>query len=131
MILATTLLLAAFQPGANCSALAPRLTPAVRRADAARVASLSGQRTRQSDVSYVLTEGNWRLVFATPRERERGVFVMRRSPRGNYRLVETWGGVVTPDDERGDVARWARALPGGGVPARLARCMEQAIVAGR
>ena len=128
MILATALLLAA-QSGGNCSALAPRLTPAVRRVEAARVTSLSRFRVRPADVSYVLGDSNWRLVFATPADAERGVFVLRRAGRG-YRLVDTWGGVMAPD-EHGQAAAWARALSGGGVPARLAACMDRAIVAGR
>lgn len=129
MILAALSLAAAFQSGPNCAALAPRLTQAVRRTDAARVTSLSGQRVRAGDVSYVLSEGDWRLVFATPANAERGVFVMRRiDGRTRYRLVDTWGGVM---DEPGPAAAWARALPNGGVPARLAQCMDSAIIAGR
>lgn len=127
MLLAAALLVTA-QPAASCAAVTPALTTAVRRTEAQRVTRLARQAVRPSDVGYVLNEGNWRLVFATPRNAERGVFVLRRA--GNvYRLIDIWGGVISPDD-RGDAVAWARALPGGGVPARLAQCMEDAVVAG-
>jgi hypothetical protein len=128
MILTTALLLAAQSPSA-CSGLTPRLTPALRRTEAARVASVSRLPVRPTDVSHVIGDGNWRLVFATPRNSERGVFVIRRVSR-DYRLVDTWGGVMALSD-RGQAAKWARSLPGGGVPAALANCMERAIIAGR
>jgi hypothetical protein len=128
MILAGALFLALQSTGA-CSAVIPRLTLAVRRTEAARVSSAGRVRVRPADVSYLISNRDWRLIFATPRNSERGVFVMRRIGR-SYRLVDTWGGVLTGSD-RGDAARWARNLPGGGVPAGLAGCMDQAIVAGR
>ena len=127
MILAAALLLSA-QPSGTCAALNLRLTPAVRRAEAARVTSLAGRRVRAPEVSRVLADGNWRLVFATPADAERGVFVIRRTG-SRYRLVDTWGGVLAPD-ESGAAAAWARGLPGGGVPRRLANCMNEAILAG-
>ncbi|HZH06990.1 MAG TPA: hypothetical protein VEY69_09970 [Lautropia sp.] len=128
MIFAAALLIS-LQAGGGCSAVTPRLTQAVRRTEAARVSTLAGRRVRPAEVSHIIADRNWRLVFATPEDAERGVFVMRRSGR-NYRLVETWGGVLEPSD-RGDAARWARGLPGGGVPATLANCMDRAILAGR
>ena len=128
MILAGAFLLA-LQSSSACSVVTPRLTQAVRRTEAARVATLSRRRVRPADVSHLISDRNWRLVFATPANSERGVFVMRRAGR-NYRLVDTWGGVLAPSD-RGQAARWARNLAGGGVPAVLANCMEQAIISGR
>jgi hypothetical protein len=127
MIIAAALLLAA-QSSGGCSAVTPRLTSALRRTEAARVASVARLPVRPGDVSHVIGDANWRLVFATPRNSERGVFVIRRAGR-NYRLVDTWGGVLAPSD-RGQASKWARALPGGGVPAALANCMERAILAG-
>lgn len=129
MILAAFFLAITAQPAPSCAALAPRLTPALRRSEATRLATLSGQRVRPADVSYVLNEGPWRLVFATPRDHERGVFVLRQNGR-SYRLIETWGGVMDPE-EAGQAAAWARGLSNGGVPARLAACMDRAIIAGR
>jgi len=127
MILAGAFLLA-LQSSSACSVVTPRLTQAVRRVEAARVATLSRRRVRPTEVSHVISDGEWRLVFATPTNSERGVFVMRRTGR-NYRLVDTWGGVLAPSD-RGHAAGWARSLPRGGVPAVLANCMERAIIAG-
>jgi hypothetical protein len=114
---------------ASCAHLAVALNPSLRRAEARQIAMLSGQRVRASGVSYVLAERNWRLVFATPNDAERGVYVLRRSGSG-YRLIDTWGGVLAPN-ERGEATTWARGLKGGGVPHRLAACMDAAILAGR
>jgi len=128
MILAATFLLA-LQTSSACADVTPRLTPALRRTEAARVATLTRRRVRPADVSHVIMDRNWRLVFATPAESERGVFMMRRVGR-NYRLVDTWGGTMAPSD-RGAAATWARNLGRGGVPAVLANCMERAILAGQ
>jgi hypothetical protein len=124
-MLAAALLISA---SAGCAALAPPLTPRIRHSEAARISSLAHQRVRPSDISYRLVEGNWRLIFATPAEAERGVFVLRRTGARD-RLVDIWGGILSPD-ERGQAAAWARSLPGGGVPPRIARCMDDAIGAG-
>jgi hypothetical protein len=128
MILAATFLVA-LQAGSACVPVTPPLTQALRRTEAARIATLTRRRVRAADVSHVIMDRNWRLVFATPGQSERGVFMMRRVGR-NYRLVDTWGGTLAPSD-RGAAATWARNLRGGGVPAVLASCMEQAIIAGR
>lgn len=125
MILAALL---ALQPVPACTGLQMRLTPGVRRAEATRLSVMAHQRIAPVDVAAVLSDGTWRLVFATPRDMERGVYVLRSDGGGRYTLVDTWGGVLEPGAN--DAATWARALPHGGVPARLARCMNAAIQAG-
>ena len=52
--------------------------------------------------------GDWLAVWATPAERERGVYFIRRVD-GQPRFLEVWGGVAEPGD-RAEIASWARAL---------------------
>jgi hypothetical protein len=126
-MLVLAFLLAADSPG--CAAFAVSMTPTLRGMEARRITALSRQTVTPSGISYVLADRRWRLVFATPRKAERGVFILRRM-KSSYRLIDTWGGILPPD-ERGQAAEWARGLKGGGVSPDLAACMDQAIVSGR
>jgi hypothetical protein len=99
------------------------------RASDARLVHTSGQSVRPANISYVLAEPGWRVIWATPDDAERGVFFFRRAG-SFYRLVEIWGGVISPS-ERAETIAWARALKGGGPSARLARCFVAALIAGK
>ena len=112
----------------SCVGLTPRLTPASRAADA-QLVTRSGQHVAAADISYVLAEPGWRLIWATPKDAERGVFFFRKTGR-HYRLVDTWGGVIAPD-ERAETAKWARARAGGGPSPRLSACFAGALAAGK
>jgi hypothetical protein len=104
------------------------LTSATRAADA-RLVSGSGQRVTAANISYVLAEPGWRLIWATPKNAERGVFFFRKTGK-TFRLVDTWGGVIAPD-ERADTAKWARTRPGGGPSPRLSACFADAVADGK
>lgn len=112
----------------NCAAMTVRMTATTRAADA-RLVTGTGQRTTASDVSYVMTEPGWRLIWATPKDAERGVFFFRTTGK-SPRLVDTWGGVIAPD-ERAGTAKWARALKGGGPSPALSACFAQAVADGK
>ena len=111
----------------NCAAMTVRMTAATRAADA-RLVTGTGQRTTGTEVSYAMTEPGWRLVWATPKGAERGVFFFRKLGK-SYRLVDTWGGVIAPD-ERAGTAKWARSLKGGGPSPALSACFAQAVADG-
>jgi hypothetical protein len=116
-------------PGNRCAALRPAMTAAARVADAALVTRVGKQKVTAAQVSHVLAEGDWRLVWATPADAERGVFFFHRTRGGRYRLVDTWGGVIAPDDRDGSIA-WAQARPGH--PShRLATCFVAAVIDGK
>ncbi len=76
-----------------------------------------------------MVEGPWRLIWATPRNAERGVYFFRRGEDGGYQLVEAWGGVLAPD-ERKDAIKWAGEIKGGGPSLQLAGCFADALLAG-
>ena len=126
MLIAAMLALSGAADG-PCDALQVTPTPAAQAQEAALVARLSGQRIEAGDLGRVLAEGEWRLVWATPQEAERGVFFLRREG-AEWHLVEIWGGVITPG-ERADTIAWARKLPGA-PPERLAGCFADALLAG-
>ena len=111
-----------------CAALHPPTSTAQRAADAALVTRVGKQRVSAKQVGYVLAEGEWRLVWATPSDAERGVFFFHRAGRHGYRLVETWGGVIAPD-ERDSTIAWAQARAGH-PSRRLATCFVDALTAG-
>ncbi|CAN5548420.1 hypothetical protein BH10PSE14_BH10PSE14_24760 [soil metagenome] len=114
-------------PGDRCAALHPATTAAQSRADAALVTRVGKQKVAAAQVSHVLAEGDWRLVWATPADAERGVFFFHRAGRQGYRLVDTWGGVIAPDDRSGSIA-WAQARAGH-PSRRLATCFVDAVMA--
>jgi hypothetical protein len=111
----------------DCAAL--RASASARAADAMLVTRVGKQAVSAKQVGYALREGDWRLVWATPSEAERGVFFFHRTGRAGYRLVETWGGVIPPD-ERASTIAWAQARRGH-PSRRLATCFVDAVVAGR
>ena len=113
-----------------CSGLRVALTPQLRSTEAARVAKAARQRIGGREVSLILAEANWWLVWATPKDAERGVYFFRQdATKTGRRLVDTWGGIIAPDD-RADAIDWAMKLKGGGVSPKLAGCFADAVQAG-
>ncbi len=118
MILIAAALLAAAPAEANsCTGLESRATPLSRKADAALIRQLARQGVRASGIGQAITDGKWRVIWATPQEAENGIFFFQRQAKG-WRLKGTWGGVVAPG-EQADVRSWARNI---GAPPRIARC---------
>lgn len=112
---------------ADCAALAAKLTPATRAADAALIRKGAKQKVRASGINAVLTDGQWRLVWASPADAEEGIFFFRRAGKAGWRYVDVWGGVAAPD-ERDDVVKWAGALEGGGPSPRIAQCFAGKVI---
>lgn len=114
----------------SCAAFVARQTSASQAADAARIHLADrNQMIDAKGIGKVMVEGSWRLVWATPRDAERGVYFFRRYKNGVYRLAKTWGGVLAPS-ERQDGIKWASQIKGGGPSLRLAGCFADAVVAG-
>ncbi|WP_404371626.1 hypothetical protein AB5I39_04345 [Sphingomonas sp. MMS24-J45] len=111
----------------ECSALRQPLTATIRAAEAKRIARDAKQTIKPAGVTLILSEGAWRLVWATPTEAERGVYFYRRGAKGAYRLIDTWGGVIAAD-ERADTVKWARDRAGH-PSQRLAGCFADALIA--
>ena len=118
------------QASGNCDALVSKQTAVSRAADAALVARLGKQSVTAANVGVVMSEGPWRLVWATPRNAERGVYFFRRSKQGGLHLIDIWGGVLAPG-ERSDGVSWARKLSGGGPSVRMSECFADAVIAGK
>jgi hypothetical protein len=115
---------------ADCAGLTAKLTSASRTADAAMIRKQAGQKVRAGGINAVLTDGQWRLVWASPVNAEQGVFFFRRTGKSGWRYVDVWGGVAAPD-EHGDVVKWARALSSGdGAPPRIAQCFADRVIGG-
>ena len=125
MILA--LMLASASPVAACAH--PPLTPALRSSMSLAIRRGAGaaQPVRGSEISDVMDGGAWRLIWATPAESERGVYFLTRRGKG-WKYVDVWGGVIAPE-ERASTIAWARQR-GPGVPATLAACFADALLAG-
>ena len=114
----------------SCAEFTEKSTPTTRATDAALVQRLDpGQSVTAEDVGKVMVEGSWRLVWAVPKNAERGVYFFRRGKEGGYQLAATWGGVLAPDEEQ-DGINWAGEIKGGGPSRQLAECFAKALVAG-
>lgn len=68
--------------------------------------------------------GDWLAVWATPEDRERGVYFIRRTDQGP-RFYEPWGGMAESED-RAEIAAWARDLDPE-MPVALADCFAAEI----
>ncbi len=127
--LAMLMLMAGCSPAAPgrsaeaCKAVDSSLSPEQRRSEAARLARALERDPASLTLTRVMRQGEWTLVWATPDDREAGVFFLRRGAQPE--LVETWGGVATPEEEA-ETAQWARKLPGS-PPAELAQCFAAQI----
>jgi hypothetical protein len=113
----------------GCREFQVREGPAQRRADAALVTRVGRQHVIPAQIGDVLADGPWRFVWATPSGAERGVFFFRRDAKRRYRLMETWGGVLS-SEERADTIRWVQARRGH-PPRALAACFVDRVIAGR
>jgi len=125
MILA--LMLAAASPVAVCAH--PALTPSLRSSMclAIRRGAGAAQPVKAGEISDIMDGGDWRLVWATPAESERGVYFLTRSG-SSWKYIDVWGGVIAPE-ERASTIAWAQQR-GRKVPAALAICFADALLAG-
>lgn len=121
----------------RCAAVNVKSTTISRTADAALIrAKDRGILTRASkrnlgprNIDRVMADGAWRLVWVSTKDAESSVYFFRRGAKRGFNLVDTWGGVMAPDDRQGGI-NWARKLKGGGTSARLAACFADAMIAG-
>jgi hypothetical protein len=113
---------------APCTKLRQPLGAVVRTAEAKRLTRDARQDIKADGVTLILADGPWRLVWATPAAAERGVYFYRRGAKGGYRLIDTWGGVIAPD-ERAETVVWAQTRAGH-PPQRIAGCFADAVLAG-
>jgi hypothetical protein len=109
-----------------CRAVDTSLSNEEGRSEAARVARALERNPGSLTFTGAMRQGEWTLVWATPDDREAGIFFLRR--RAEPELVETWGGVATPE-EREEIVQWALGLPGG-PPVELARCFAAHVSSG-
>ncbi|PTS74564.1 hypothetical protein DBR17_16890 [Sphingomonas sp. HMWF008] len=112
---------------APCTTLRQPLGAVVRAAEAKRIGRDAKQTVKPDGVTLILADGPWRLVWATPAEAERGVYFYRRTAKGGYRLIDTWGGVIAPEERKETIA-WAQARAGH-PPQRIADCFADALLA--
>ena len=124
LLLIAALLAASPAYAATCPTLLAKATPATRAADAALIRKLAHQNVRASGIGDVLSDGKWRVIWATPENAENGVYFFRRGAKG-WRYVDVWGGVVAPGEKPG-VLQWARKL---GTPPAIARCFADTAAA--
>lgn len=121
----------------GCGALKVKPTVASRTADAALVrrtdrgilTPASKRSLGPRNIDMAMAEGSWRLVWVSSKDAESSVYFFKREPKGGFALVDTWGGVIAPDDRDGGID-WARKLKGGGPSPRLAGCFVDALIAG-
>jgi len=128
-MLASLAALIAATPAAaeRCDSYRIPLSNKLRQFEAAQI-SATGQTVRPGQVRLVYEDRGWQMVWATPDNAERGVFVFRKDS-GAFKYVDVWGGVLAPD-EVGSGTSWAVKLPHGGVPRRLAICFEAMVMRG-
>lgn len=120
------LLLAGASPAAGCTH--PTLSGPMRAAMSGVIRRQARQPVKASEISDIMDGGEWRLVWATPAEAERGVYFLKRS-RSTWKYVDVWGGVIAPD-ERASTIAWAQKR-GSTLPRPLARCFADALLAGK
>ncbi len=79
-------------------------------------------------LTQAMQEQRWLVLFASSNQTERGVFFYRRSDRGTWVHLQTWGGVPA-GDSADSIAKWpVSAIPG--FPAGLAHCFANEVVNG-
>ena len=100
----------------------------VRRTDRGILSAASKRNLGPVNIGQVMSDGAWRLIWVNAKDSERSVYFFRRGPKGGFNLIDTWGGVMAPDDRQGGID-WARKLKGGGTSLHLAGCFADAIVA--
>jgi hypothetical protein len=105
----------------NCAAITVKNSAANRVADAALIRRGAGQSVVASGIVKTISDGQWRLIKATPKDAEAGIYVFRRTAKASWRYIDVWGGVIAPGEE-GDVRDWARKLRGGGPSPRVVTC---------
>lgn len=106
---------------ANCAAITVKNSAANRIADAALIRRGAGQSVVASGIVKTISDGQWRLIKATPKDAEAGIFLFRRTAKASWRYIDVWGGVIAPGEEN-DVRDWARKLRGGGPSPRVVNC---------
>ena len=113
----------------RCATLRQPASRAARGVDAMLVSHVGRQKVSADHVGPVLAEGDWRVVFATPGDAERGVFFFKRDGRRRFQLVDTWGGVIPPDERASTIAWIGKHYHQP--PARLTACVVDAVIAGK
>ena len=113
----------------RCAGLRQSGGHAAHRADASLVSRVGRQHVTADEIGPALAEGDWRVVFATPSNAERGVFFFKRGAGQRFRLIDVWGGVIPPD-ERASTIKWIAAhyhQP----PMLLTACVVDTVIAGK
>ncbi len=115
----------AMSPGRGvCARVDQSLIPQHEAELKAWIEAEAGPEASAVTVERRMEVGDWLAVWATPAERERGVYFIRRVD-GQPRFLEVWGGMAEPEDQA-EIAAWARGLDPD-MPVALADCFAQTI----
>lgn len=105
----------------SCAAITVKSSAVSRSTDAALIRRGAQQSVAASGIVKVISDGQWRLIKAAPKDAEAGIYVFRRAAKTGWRYLDVWGGVIAPGEEN-DVRDWARKLRGGGPSPRVVAC---------
>ena len=99
------------------------LTAAVRAREAAAISAATKRPMTPRRIDYLLQSGAWKLVWTTPPQDARNVYLFRQAGQ-TWRLVATWHGDLGTDDPQAGLD-WAQARH---VPNDLTDCFGTVLV---
>ena len=99
------------------------LTAAVRTREAAAIAAAANRPMTPRRIDYLLQSGPWKMVWTTPPQERRDVYLFHRAG-SSWTLVDRWHGDLGTDDPQAALD-WAAARH---VPGDLAGCFGTVLV---
>lgn len=99
------------------------LTATVRQREAAAIATATHRPMTPRRIDYLLQSGTWKMVWTTPPQEERNVYLFRQTGAA-WRLVDTWHGDLGTDDPQAGLD-WASERH---VPKDLTDCFGTVLI---
>lgn len=99
------------------------LTATVRSRESAVISAASHHPVTPRRIDYLLQSGAWKMVWTTPPQEERNVYLFRKTG-ATWRLVDTWHGDLGTDDPQAGLD-WASKRH---VPKDLTDCFGTVLV---
>jgi hypothetical protein len=79
-------------------------------------------------ISKYMSKDKWHIIWATPENMERGIFLLSGDSR-KMKYVVVWGGIAFPEEES-DILQWLKKQAPA-APISLLRCAAHAITHGQ
>lgn len=99
------------------------ITDAVRTREATAIAAATHRPMAPRRIDYLLRSGDWKMVWITPPQEARNVFLFRQTNKG-WKLIDTWHGDLGTDDPQAGLD-WAAKRH---VPTDLTDCFGTVLI---